>query len=544
MTVLPDQLRCLVEDHPDEVAYRVVGNGELTFRQWDAGASRLAHGLIDGGLERGDRVALAIGPADALRFLVAYVAVHKAGGVNVPINTDFAAGEVARLLHHADPRVVVVSASLAERAVDLTAAAPGVELVVSTGVPTPGALAWQEVLVDEATDVQADIGEDDVADIIYTSGTTGAPKGVVSRHRNATAMPIGKPFWNGLHWFHASPLASIAGVTFVYVPMQLGMRTVYLPRFDPATFLDLAERGRVQTAFLVPAMVELLLAHPDVAARDLSQIQMVTVGSAPAAPARLLRLDDLLTNGAVVHSFALTESGSAHVVLPASELRNRPGSVGLPIPPTEVKVVDEGGAELTPGEVGEILLRNPGKEREYYRDPEATRRAWRGGWLHTGDLGWRDVDGYLYVAGRKKDIIIRGGQNVSAADVEMVLRDHPDIVEAVVVGLPHEVLGEEVAAVIVTRPDAKVTGEDLRDWCAGRLARYKVPRYLEFRPTLPRNPAGKVLKGHLRASLAGAVNSGAAKGPASTRDPLGGRMETVRGMPRKNRGSRPCEETS
>jgi acyl-CoA synthetase (AMP-forming)/AMP-acid ligase II len=287
---------------------------------------------------------------------------------------------------------------------------------------------------------------------------------------------------------------TFAGLTFVYQPMRMGMRTLYMPKFDVAAFIHEIETRKPMVAFLVPAMVELFLAHPDIDKADLSSLAMVSVGSAPIAPATLLRFQKLVPNAAVTNSYSMTEAGTAYCVLPQGELEKRPGSVGKPLPPAEIRVVGEDGAELAPEEVGEIVIKPAHKPRFYYKDPGATADLFRGDWLHTGDLGKFDADGYLYVVGRIKDVIIRGGFNIYASDVESVLYQHPGVREAAVVGKPHPVLGEDIAAYVVLKDDATVTPDELLVHCKEHLADYKVPRSLEIRTELPRNATGKVLK--------------------------------------------------
>lgn len=481
MAVLPDQLRWLAEQHPDAVAYEVAGVGALTATAWHRDSSRLARGLVARGIRPGARVALLLPQAAGLRFVVAYAAIHKAGGVAVPVNVRLSPPEVARLLEHCGARLVVVSPGLRHLAGD--------ELpVLDTETD------WEASLHPDGSDLQVPRGSDDLAELLYTSGTTGAPKGVEIEHGNAALRMLARPTWTGAAWLHASPLSTFAGLTFVYQPMRMGMRTLQMPAFDVGDWLDLVERQRPPAAFLVPAMVELLLASGQLAGRDLSSLAVVSVGSAPAAPATLLRLQDALPEAAITNSYSMTEAGTTYCMLPKGELRKRPGSVGKPLPPAEIRIVDEQSEEVPRGVTGEIVIKPAGRPRRYHRDPEATAALYRGQWLRTGDLGHLDDDGYLFVTGRAKDVIIRGGNNVHASDVEAVLYEHPAVREAAVAAIPHAVLGEDVAAYVVLTDGAATTPEELIAFARGRLADYKVPRLVELRRELPRNATGKVQK--------------------------------------------------
>jgi acyl-CoA synthetase (AMP-forming)/AMP-acid ligase II len=294
----------------------------------------------------------------------------------------------------------------------------------------------------------------------------------------------------------------LAGLGFVYNPMKAGMTVLYLPKFDAGTWLDIVEHERPVIAFVVPAMARLLIHHPRFDAADLSSLKRVILGSAPLSPPTLQRLQAKLPGAAVLNSYGMTEGGHATFSMDPEGARTHPGAVGRPRPSVEVKVVDDAGNPCPLGTVGEVITRYPSGHREYYKDPEATARMWADGWLHTGDLGYLDADGYLYIVGRKKEMIVRGGMNVYADDVESVLHAHPAVVEAAVIGIPHEVLGEDVAAFVVLRPGMTLSAEELREFAGERLADYKVPRQVTFLDALPRNAGGKVLKSVL-ASLAG-----------------------------------------
>jgi acyl-CoA synthetase (AMP-forming)/AMP-acid ligase II len=487
--VLPDQLRWTAERHPQAVAFQVHGVGELTAQQWHEESSRLARGMVAHGVRPDDRVALLIEPADGLAFVLAYVATHKAGAVAVPLNVRLTAPEVARLLEHCDPSVVI--ASTATRS------------LVPAGRRVLDVSTWAEWFDADGSDLQVPRGAEDVAEILYTSGTTGIPKGVEIEHGNSALQVLSRPDWTGGAWLHCSPMSTFAGLAFVYAPMRMGLRTLFVPRFDPATWLEIVAKEQPVAAFLVPAMVQLLLAHPALATADLSSLYVMSIGSAPIAPSTLLRLQEHLPNASVTNSYSMTEAGTTYCVMPKGELALRPGSVGKPLPPAEIRVVDTESLEPVPaGTMGEVVIKPAGKPRRYYRDEEATTALYAGEWLRSGDLGHFDADGYLYITGRAKDVIIRGGNNVHAVDVENVLFTHPDVQEAAVAAVPHDVLGEDVGAWVVLKQGATATPEQLIAHCREQLADQQDPSGDLVVGELPRNATGKVLKRALTDSVA------------------------------------------
>jgi acyl-CoA synthetase (AMP-forming)/AMP-acid ligase II len=498
VALLVDQLRAMAEAFGDEEGFVEVGTGAaLTFATWEGRSNAVARGLVDAGVVRGDRVAIHLPPEESLAWVVAYAGIHKAGAAAVATNTRMVPRELGYILGHAEVRAAFVGRSGAENLLEIRGDLPTLRTVVTTGATAPGLTPWADLAAGDDSAFQVPVDGDDLAELMYTSGTTGLPKGVVVRHRAAATMPNSEPAWRGGGWLHASPLFTFAGITSIYNPMKLGMPSLYMPRFDAEDWLDAVERHRPTRVFLVPAMVELLVARPRFADADLSSIEVCAVGSAPIAPDTLARLRDRLPDARVPNSWGMTEAGPAFCTMPEAEMANRVGSVGRPTPPTEFRIVDDDGHELPAGEVGELLVRNPGREREYYRDPDANAAAWRDGWLHTGDLARLDADGYLYIAGRKKDVIIRGGNNVHAVDIEAVLYEHPDVREAAVAGVAHPVLGEDVHAWVVLGDDATVSSDELREFCADRLTHYKVPREAHVVAELPRNANGKVLKREL-----------------------------------------------
>jgi acyl-CoA synthetase (AMP-forming)/AMP-acid ligase II len=496
-----DQLRFMAERHADETAYRDLDAGRgITFREWEEESNRLARGLLRGGVAKGDRLSIYLPAEECLRWIVTYAAAHKAGAVVVPTNTRLSASELAVILGHCEASAMVTCAPLLDTALLVHARVPSLRRVVSAGgggtdVASPAAVGWDDALDDDASELQVPLSPDDLADVMYTSGTTGLPKGVAVRHRNVAMIPNNEPHWTGTGWLHGAPLFTFAGIAFVYNPMKMGMTGDYLPRFDAGRWLELVERERPTMTMLVPAMVELLVAHADFESRDLSSLAAVSIGSAPIAPRTLLAMQERLPQATVSNSYGMTEAGPAYIVMPKDEVTKRVGSVGKPIPPMEIKIVDDDGDECRVRDVGELLTRMPGAQREYYRDEEATARTWTAdGWLRSGDLGYLDEDGFLYLVGRKKDLIIRGGHNVYPTDIEAVIHEHPAVREAAVVGVPHKVLGEDVAAFVVTKPGASVAAAELQAFCAERLADYKRPRQVRFVDELPRNATGKVMK--------------------------------------------------
>ena len=494
----------MAEAFGDETAYTVVGVDSITFAEWDTAATRLAHGLVESGVAPGDRVALHLAAANALRWMTAYVAVHRAGAVAVPFNPQLSRPEVNRMMEHSGSSVAFVEHSLLDRhqpgsgALVVDVAGAGDSDVTSAA---DGVVGWSHLMSDDTNYFQVPRDRGELADILYTSGTTGHPKAVAVRHDNSSLVPFREPTWNGGSWLHASPPYTFAGISFVLTPMKLGLRGIYLAAFDAGTWLDTVERFRPGSVFLVPAMANLLLEHPRFADADLSSVELCTVGSAPLSPAVLEQLQAKLPAALVSNNYGMTEAGSVYCLMPPGEAVRRPGSVGKPLPPAEIICAGPDGEPVPPGEVGEVRMRIPGRPREYYGDPEATARTWVDGWLMTGDLGRIDSDGYLYIVGRSKDVVIRGGNNIHPTDVEHAIALHPAVHEVAVLGVPHPVLGEDIVACVVLRPGQEADGDALREHTLEHLARYKVPRRWYFLDALPRNATGKVVKEELRKGL-------------------------------------------
>ena len=491
MTLLqPDLVRRLATTFPDAVAWRNLADGtELTLGSWHRRSNRLARGLRSLGIDRGERVGLLLGNEEPLEWLLSYLAIHKAGAVAVPLLARLGPLELARILVDAGTSVALCSEVVPE-------VQAAVRTVVSTGAG--GDLRWADLLSRDDHDLEPAYGPDDVADIMYTSGTTGRPKGVVVRHGGLSTTERVPSSWMGLGFLSSSPFATTSGSLLVTGPLRAGLSGWFLPRFSADAWVTTVERDRPVSAFLVPAMVELIVGTARFGTADLSSLAVVTVGSAPIAAATLQRFGAGLPETDVLCGYGMTEFGAV-TAMPMGDGGRHVGSVGVPLPGVEVRILDAAGAALPPGEVGEVVIGGTRPARSYLDEGEGPDDRWADGWLHSGDLGSLDADGHLRIVGRQKEIIIRGGHNVMPGEVEAALFEHPAVSEAAVSGVAHPILGEDVAAWVVLRDGTSV--DELRGFLLTRLADYKVPRRITVVDALPRNESGKVVKSRLKSGV-------------------------------------------
>ncbi len=491
MTLLqPELVARMASTFPDAVAWRnLADGGALTLGEWHRRSNRLARGLQALGLDRRERVGLLIGNEEPLEWLVSYLAIHKVGAVAVPLLARLGPAELAHILEDADASVALCSEVVPE-----VRAAVG--RVVCTGAG--GDLRWDDLLAPDDGDLKPAFGPEDVADIMYTSGTTGRPKGVVVRHAGLSTTERVPSSWLGLGFLTSSPFATTSGSLLVSGPLRGGLSGWMLPHFSAEAWIDCVERDRPLSAFLVPAMVELIVGSRRFATADLSSLAVVTVGSAPIAAATLRRFGAGLPSGEVLCGYGMTEFGAV-TAMPMGDGGRHSGSVGLPLPGVEVRIVGPGGVPLSTGEIGEVAIGGTRPPRAYLNDDARADDRWMDGWLYSGDLGYLDVDDHLWIVGRQKEIIIRGGHNVVPGEVEAALFEHPAVLEAAVTGVAHPILGEDVAAWVVLR--AATPPDELRSFLLARLADYKVPRRITVVEALPRNESGKVVKSRLESGV-------------------------------------------
>jgi len=497
----------------------VVSEGRrFTYAETLARVRRLASALAHLGVGRGTRVAAL--HTNSHRYVEAYYAAAMLGAVFIPLNYRAKRPELEHMLRASGAEVVLVGARYLEHLDALRGGLPELRTIIGLDGPS-GRFPGYEELVAAAPEhpAEAEVEDDDVTILMYTSGTTALPKGVMLTFGDFTAyvtanveLADGTPRGAALL---AVPLYHIAGATNMMTTLWTGRRLVLMPQFEPRSWLDLVERERITHAFLVPTMLKQLLDQPDLERRDLSSLEILSYGGA-AMPFPVIRraIERFPKSVGFVNAFGQTETTSTLTLLGPEDHRlegtpaeverrtRRLGSIGRPLPDVEVRVVDENGRALGPGEVGEIWVRTPRVMKGYAGAGGPPLRD--DGWLPTRDMGWIDEDGYLYVAGRQDDMIIRGGENIAPAEVEAVLQSHPSVEEAAVVGVPDVEWGQRVVAFVVLRPGASLSPEALTDFCRERLASFKKPEVVRFVAELPKNPMGKILRKDLRAELGAA----------------------------------------
>lgn len=505
---LTQALHRALQQKPDHVAVRF-SERQWTFRQLADRVARLAAVLQGLGMQEGDRVAMLALNSD--RYLEYQMAVPWGGGVLNPCNTRWSASEILYALNDSGSTILLVDETFRALAETIRRDATTLREVIYCGDgDAPTGMHDYEALLAKSSPVADTVRRgEDLAGIFYTGGTTGFPKGVMLSHTNLCisglalhSEGVGTP--NGTY-LHAAPMFHLADIGFAMPHWIEGNTHSIVPAFSPELVLDVLERDRVTSLLLVPTMIQMLVDHPAMQKpRDLSALKTITYGASPMSEAVLERAMAALPNVSFIQAYGMTELSPLATIVPPfyyTEQARKLGkwrSAGRASFCTEVRIVDSEEREVPRGTVGEVVVRGPNVMQGYWNKPEQTAEALRDGWMHTGDGGYMDEDGFIFVVDRLKDMIISGGENVYSAEVENALAQYPAVAACAVIGIPSTEWGETVHAVVVRKPDASVTADELIAHCKTLIAGYKCPRSIHFRDALPLSGAGKVLKTELR----------------------------------------------
>jgi long-chain acyl-CoA synthetase len=510
-------------DTPNNTAYSFYGR-ELSWQELDESVDTFAQFLTSKGVKRGDPIALFL--QNCPQYIIAHYGIQRLGAIVVPLNPMYKESELEYLINEAEIKAVVTGQELYPLIATVRPKAPSVEFVVTTNYrdylaeePTltlPAELTLEKQLLqgtydfvqvlkeNQPFDDQVDIDMwNDVGLMVFTSGTTGRPK--------AAMLPYGSALFKTASTIHANqfaldgrfltiaPLCHIAGMVMgVNIPIYTGAECVLLTRFDPATTVDAIEKYKITNWYSIAPMNVAILHLPGIENRDLSSLQRNSSTSfGVQVTEQLAGKWKALTKGCIMHeaSYGLSETHTCDTFMPVDNIKW--GSCGIPTYDTELKILDfETGEPLGQGEKGEIVIKNPGVFKGYLNRPDATAETLRDGWVHTGDIGSVDDEGYLYFHGRIKEMIKSSGYSVFPEDVEALLNDHPGVLQSAVIGVPDPIRGESVKAFIVLKPDylGKISEEEMTQWAKEKMAAYKYPRFIEFINQLPATSSGKVLR--------------------------------------------------
>jgi long-chain acyl-CoA synthetase len=480
---------------PDHPAILYEGNS-ITFAEMSQKVGALCRGFSRLGLKPGD-VCVQMMPS-SLSWALVYYALARMGAFVVPVNFLFRQRELDYIFRDSGVKAFIGHHGYLDEAVSVLESLPDVVIRIADGENLPAGFTGLKDLFIGAGDFPSyPTRDDDPFAVIYTSGTTGEPKGAVLTHKSlmSDVIAVSKVRFTEPHDIVLSvlPLFHIYGQTHsLNISIYSGLTIRMWTSFDAEKVLTAIEEEESSILYAVPTMINRLVELAESKPPTRSSLRFVISGGA-SLPVEVLHRFEKFYNTTIYESYGLTEFSPTCVENPFGR-ETRPGSIGLPIPPFKTRIVDKRDRDLSPGEVGELCIQGSAVMKEYLNKPEATARTLRGGWLHTGDLARMDEDGYIYIVDRKKDMIIRGGYNVYPREIEEVLYTHQAVFEAAVFGIPNDDLGEEIAAVIVLKPGAKATADDLRQHVKSQVAPYKYPRVIKFFNELPKTAAGKILK--------------------------------------------------
>ena len=477
--------------------------------QFGERVARFAGALRQLGVSPGDRVGMLSLNSDW--YLEYYLATYWAGGAVNPINIRWSAQEIAYSLDDCATRILLVDDSFLPMADELRRLSPTLQTVIhmGNGAAPAGTLSYEALVAETAPVADALRGGEDLAGVYYTGGTTGAPKGVMLSHRNlylnSMAIVAEGVVQRGCIGLHAAPMFHLADGAFMNAMLHVGATHVMVPRFDPLAVMQAIAAAQVSDALLVPTMVQMLVDHPELPQHDMRSLTGVLYGASPIGEGLLDRAMRALPSAGFTQLYGMTELSPVATILTremhteAGRSKGRHRGAGRAALSCEVRVVDPDDQEVPRGDVGEVVVRGPGVMMGYWNKPAETEAALRGGWMHTGDGGRMDDDGYLYIVDRMKDMIVTGGENVYSVESESALATHPAVAVCAIIGVPSAQWGEAVHAFVVLKPGHSATADELIAHARSRIAAYKCPRTIDFIEAMPLSGAGKVLKTTLRA---------------------------------------------
>ena len=479
----------------------IFNDREFTNVQMRQMARKLANALKKLGIGKGDRVIIQM--PNCPEVYLSFQAVYTLGAVTVPINFMVGDAETAYIYKDTGAKAVISSSIFLPKIEACRKEAPSVEHVILTERDAPeGTLSFHDLVEANSDEIDmVQTADDGLAALIYTAGTTGMPKGVMHTHHslyiNAVMQhdTVGLP--SGLTSVNVLPLCHSYGIASLnYGHIVGGGKTIVLPAIDIDAIFATIEKYKADIMAAVPTLYVYMLMHPDPKKYDLSSMKYWISGSAPLTLDTWQRFKEIF-GIEITEGWGLTEAGANNSANPFDGVK-KIGSIGLPMKGTKMKVVDDQGNEVPTGQQGEILIAGPQIMKGYWNKPEETAKAIKDGWLYTGDVGYKDKDGYFFITERKKDLIIKGGENIAPREIEEVLYSHPCVNEAAVVGMPDEVYGEEIKAFVVLAPEKTATAEELIEYCQGKLKRFKSPKEIVFLDALPKSLVGKILRKELR----------------------------------------------
>lgn len=472
-----------------------------TYKEYNEQVNKVANALIDFGVKKGDKIAFMMKNSDT--FIFVYYGILKAGAVAVPINFRLTAHEIRYILDNSDSIIVFADEEYAETIAKAGEENGKLQLQVIAG---QNKLEHQQFFSQfrspNIKNPNLEVFESDDAEILYTSGTTGLPKGVVLDHHRVLHVALGMIITMKMgpedHLLHVAPLFHSAQLNlFLVSGTMLSCTQVVLQDFHPVETLKAISYHKISLFFGVPTMYNFFLQVPK-GMFDVSSVTRCGYGAAPMPVATLQKSMEMFGTNQFFNLCGLTEGGPGGVFLLPEEHKEKLGVSGRANHFTDARIVDDNDVDVKAGEVGEFIIKGETIMKEYYKNPEETKKTLKDGWLYSGDLATIDEDGYITLVDRKKDMIISGGENVYSTEVEEVLYRHPDVLEVAVIGIPHEIWGETVAAIVVAKEGKTIDPEELIQFCRQQLASYKIPRIIYEMELLPRNASGKVLKYRLR----------------------------------------------